>query len=352
MDFAGLDLNLLVALDALFAEMSVSRAGERLHLSQSATSGALARLRKAFHDPLLVPVGRKMTLTPLANGLVEPVRDFLLQAEAILNTNPTFAPAASTRKFRMMMSDYVETVLMTEALPRIEKLAPRVTMELISNVEGGTEALDRGEIDLAITPANYLSQAHPSERLFEDEFTCLVWSGNAQVGHEISLETYLSLGHVVVRFGRHQQIPTFDEWFVERFGRERKIEVVTTAFNLVPQLLIGTSRIATLHRRLAMFYERYLPLKLVASPVEIPRLEEHMQWHKSRDRDPGTVWLRSMLKIALGAAAAQRDGNSAGRRISSPDRVSSGGNVQKDRKVTLPANRVARGARRAGKRAS
>jgi hypothetical protein len=91
----------------------------------------------------------------------------------------------------------------------------------------------------------------------------------------------------VVRFGKHQQIPTFDEWFVERFGRERRIEVVTTAFNLVPQLLIGTSRIATLYGRLAMFYARYLPLKLVAAPVEIPPLEEHIQWHKSRDQDPG-----------------------------------------------------------------
>src|ERR1700751_3769342 len=117
MDFAGLDLNLLVAMDALFAEMNVSRAAERLHLSQSATSGALARLREAFHDPLLVQVGRKMTLTPLAEGLIEPVRDFLLQAETILNNNPAFDPAASTRRFRLMMSDYVQTVLMTEAMP-------------------------------------------------------------------------------------------------------------------------------------------------------------------------------------------------------------------------------------------
>jgi LysR family nod box-dependent transcriptional activator len=309
MDLAGLDLNLFVALDALFAELSVSRAGERLHLSQSATSGALARLRKVFHDPLLVPVGRKMTLTPLAKGLVEPVRALLLEAEAIRNHNPAFDPASSTRRFRMMMSDYVETVVMTEVLPRIEKIAPRVTLELISNVEGGFEALDRGEIDLAITPARYLSPVHPSERLCEDEFTCLVWSGNTRVGSSISLKTYLSLGHIVVRFGKHQQIPTFDEWFVEHFGHERRIEVITTAFNLVPQLLIGTSRIATLHRGLATFYARYLPLKLVAPPVEIPRLEEHVQWHKSRDHDPGTVWLRSMLKSALGRSAIEKGGN-------------------------------------------
>jgi LysR family transcriptional regulator, nod-box dependent transcriptional activator len=311
MDLAGLDLNLFVALDALFAEMSVSRAGERLHLSQSATSGALARLRRVFHDPLLVPVGRRMTLTPLAKGLVEPVRDLLLQAEAIRNHNPAFHPAASTRKFRMMMSDYVETVVMTEALPRIEKIAPGVTLELIPIVEG-SEALVRGEIDLAITPARLLAPDHPSERLFEDEFTCLVWSGNTQVGSSIPLKTYLRLGHVVVRFGRYQQLPTFDEWFVEHFGRERRIEVVTTAFNLVPQLLIGTSRIATLHRRLASFYQRYLPLKLVAPPVEIPSLEEHMQWHKSRDHDPGTVWLRSILKSALGQGKIAK-GRRAGR---------------------------------------
>src|SRR5579884_324099 len=83
MDFGGLDLNLLVALDALFTEKSVSRAGERLHLSQSATSGALSRLRDAFHDPLLVQVGRRMALTPVAEGLIEPVREFLIQAESI-----------------------------------------------------------------------------------------------------------------------------------------------------------------------------------------------------------------------------------------------------------------------------
>ena len=299
MDFNGLDLNLIVALDALIAEKSVSRAGERLHLSQSATSGALARLREAFHDPLLVQVGRKMKLTPRGEGLIQPVRDFLVRAETILNSSPAFDPATSTRKFRLMMSDYVQTVVMTEALPRLESLAPGVSFELVSNIEVISEPLERGEVDLAVTPTRYLSPEHPSQPLFEDEFTCLAWSGNTRIKRDLALETYLSLGHVVVRFGRLQQLPSVDEWFVERFGHQRKIEVITTAFNLVPQLLIGTSRIATLHRRLATFYQRYLPLKLIAPPLEIPRLEESMQWHASRDRDPGTVWLRSVLKSAV-----------------------------------------------------
>ncbi len=306
MDFSGLDLNLLVALDALFVERSVSRAGERLHLSQSATSGALGRLRDVFHDPLLVQVGRKMTLTPLAEGLVQPVRDFLVHAEAILNSSPAFDPATSTRKFRLMMSDYVQTVVMTEALPRLQHLAPGISLELSWNVEGISEPLERGDFDLAVTPSRYLSPEHPSEPLFDDEFTCLAWSGNTRTRRDLSLETYLSLGHVVVRFGRHQQLPTVDEWFVERFGRQRKIEVVTTAFNLVPQLLIGTNRIATLHRRLAIFYQRYLPLTLIPPPLEIPRLEESIQWHKSRDRDPGTIWLRSVLKSTVAESPLSR----------------------------------------------
>src|SRR5438477_12707031 len=112
MNFRGLDLNLLVALHALFAERHVSRAAERLGLTQSSTSSALDRLRDAFHDPLLVHVGRRMALTPLAEGLVEPVREFLLHAEAILHHTPAFTPATSRRQFRLIMSDYVETVVM------------------------------------------------------------------------------------------------------------------------------------------------------------------------------------------------------------------------------------------------
>ena len=307
MDFGGLDLNLLVALDALFAERSVSRAGERLHLSQSATSGALARLREAFHDPLLVQVGRKMTLTPLAEGLVEPVRDFLIHAESIVNNSPKFDPATSTRKFRLLMSDYAQTVVMTEALPRLQELAPRVTIEMIPIMGGDADELERGELDVTLGPAKYLVSGHPSERLYEDDFVCIGWSGNPHLERSLSLETYLSLGHVAVRFGKHRELPSFDEWFTQHLAHERRIEVVTTAFNLAPQLVIGTTRIATVHRRLAMFYQRFLPLRIVAPPLKIPKFEQFMQWHRSRDRDPGSVWLRSVLKNAIGERSLNKE---------------------------------------------
>jgi DNA-binding transcriptional LysR family regulator len=143
-----------------------------------------------------------------------------------------------------------------------------------------------GEIDLTLGPDRYLVPGHSSERLYEDEFVCLDRSGSRQPDRDRSLDTYLRLGHVAVRFGKHHELPTFDKWFTQHLTHDRRIEVVTTAFNLVPQLLIGTSRIATVHRRLAMFHQRFLPLRIVAPTLKIPKFEQFIQWHRSRDRDP------------------------------------------------------------------
>src|SRR5215468_4155230 len=112
MHFHQLDLNLLVALDALLVERNITEAGKRVHLTQSAMSGALARLRQYFGDELLVQVGRKMVPTPLGESLIEPVREILIKVKTTIETRPGFDPAASTRRFSLMMSDFCATVLM------------------------------------------------------------------------------------------------------------------------------------------------------------------------------------------------------------------------------------------------
>lgn len=297
MHFNRLDLNLLVALDALLAERNITRAAERVHLSQSAMSGALARLREYFGDELLVQAGRRMLATPLGEGLAAPVREVLLKVETTIQARPDFEAATSTRHFKLLMSDYASTVLMSRTLPRLEEEAPHVTIELLPYSEWQWETLERGEADFLIMPTRYLREGHPSEVLFEDSFTCVAWSGNELVGDSLSLAQYLALGHVAVRFGQ-QRIPAFDEWFFDHFGYNRRIEVIATSFNSIPQLLVGTRRIATIHRRLADFYARYLPLKFVAPPLEMPTLTEAIVWHKYRDGDPGSIWLREVLKAA------------------------------------------------------
>src|SRR5215472_18123748 len=116
MHFRQLDLNLLVALDALLMERNITEAGRRLHVTQSAMSGSLGRLREYFGDELLVQIGRKMVPTPLAETLAEPVREILLKVKATVDARPGFDPATSTRRFSLMMSDYVSTVLMNEVV--------------------------------------------------------------------------------------------------------------------------------------------------------------------------------------------------------------------------------------------
>lgn len=295
MHFHRLDLNLLVALDVLLTERNITRASERLHLSQPALSGALGRLREYFGDGLLVQVGRKMVPTPLGESLAAPVREILLKVETTIQLRPVFDPAASCRNFKLLMSDYVATVLMTQALPRLQAQAPGVTFELLPYSELQWEALERGEVDFLVMPSQYIREGHPAEPLFEDGYTCVAWAGNERIGETLTLEQYLALGHVAVRFGA-QRVPAFDEWFFERFGYARKIEIVTASFNAIPQLLVGTPRIATVQRRLAAFYAHYLPLKLLEPPIEIPTLHESIVWHRYRDQDPGILWLRQMLR--------------------------------------------------------
>jgi LysR family nod box-dependent transcriptional activator len=300
MDLHRLDLNLLVALDALLAERSITRAAERLHLSPSATSGALSRLRSYFHDDLLKQEGRRMVPTPLGETLQTSVRDCLLHVQATVDVRPQFDPASSTRKFTLMMSDYVSAVLMPDVITRVQREAPGVVIELIANSQPWA-ALDRGEADFLVIPENFTRREHPSETLFEDEFVCVCWNGNTLIGDAISSEQFLKLSHVVARIGTERP-PTIDAWFFERYGHVRRVGVVAMNFTSVPHLLIGTPRIALMHQRLAITLSKSMPIKVLKAPFEMPKLVEVIQWHRYRDADPGRKWLYGLLKSAATAA--------------------------------------------------
>lgn len=299
MRYKRLDLNLLVALDALLIEKSPTRAGERLNLSQSAVSSALARLRAHFDDELLVQVGRRMELTPLARSLEIPVREILLKIQATIDTRPDFDPASSKRHFSIVASDYILSVLLAETIRRASRIAPRVTVEVIAPTDLPAELLDRGAADLVVMPEHYLSEEHPRQRLFEDDYCCVVWSENTLVGDAMTPEQYLELGHVVARFGSTRQA-TFEEWFLQRYGHVRRLEVFVSSFTEMPQAVCGTNRICTMHRRLARIWVKYLPLRILEVPVEMPQLAEGMQWHKYNDNDPGSLWMRGLLAEVAG----------------------------------------------------
>ena len=303
MHFRQLDLNLLVALDALLSERNITEAGRRVHLTQSSMSGALGRLREYFEDELLVQVGRKMMPTPLAESLAGQVREMLLKVKTTIAIKPVFDAATSRRRFSLMMSDYVSTVLMADVLRHAEKVAPNVGFEIVSNdVSNPFDAVDRADVDILIMPPDYLSTQHPSDLLFKDSYACIVWAENPLVRESISPEEYLQLGHVVLQFGRRNA--AIENFFLTQQGATRRVEVVAMNFNAVPVCVVGTHRIATVQRRLAEYYAKYLPLKLFDPPFKIPPVAESMQWHTLFNEDAGSMWLRDFIREVANYEAA------------------------------------------------
>lgn len=303
MDFHNFDVGLLVALDALLTEKSVTRAGERLHLSQPATSIILGRLRQYFGNQLLVPSGRRMVLTPLAESLAQPVRNCLIQIQYTVASKTEFNPAASDRRFCLAASDYVTAILMPGVIEEVARQAPGITFELVRLDENMDQRLEKGEIDFLVRPSVYAIAMHPKEALFDDSHTCVVWNKNSLVNDKVSRNQFLKAGHIEIHFGHAPAI--FEAWFAARYGALRRIEVVAQDFEVACRLVTGTNRIATVMSRMALQCAEYLPIRLVRPPFAIPRVTHCLQWHRYQDQDPGHIWIRGILKKAardLGSA--------------------------------------------------
>lgn len=312
MRFNKLDLNLLVALDALLTECSITRAAERVHLSQSAMSNALGRLRDYFEDELLVQVGRRLEPTPRAEMLREAVRDVLVRIDTSITAQPQFDCTSSDREFRLCISDYSMEVL----LPRVLEIAARqrstVRFRLQSQVAYPARALERGEADLLVIPKAFVSPDHPTDLLFNDEFVCAVWRESSHARRGLGFDDYASAGHVVMQPVDTDK-PAFESWFVQRFGLSRRIELTTYSFAALPFLVVGTERVATVHSMLARAVEPALPIKLMPLPLPMPPFEQAMQWHRHRSLDPGLLWLREVMKQAARALQGDEAHASAGR---------------------------------------
>jgi DNA-binding transcriptional LysR family regulator len=293
MRFKGLDLNLLVALDTLLAERSVTQAAVRLHLTQSAVSNALARLRATLGDELLVPSGRRLVLTPFAEELRGQVRDILMRIDATVLANPDFRPETSQRHFRIACSDFVAEAVLGDVVREIARVAPGISLDLLSMVSDQThQQLQTGDIDLVVAPDHYCRAGNLQLAILSEPWTCVAWARNRSFGATISAEQYARAEHVVLQpVGQ----VALDEHLLEQRGIRRRAMVTVPVFNWTLRLLTGTERIATLPRRFAVGHARALQLKLVRPLFDLPPLTESMQWHPSRDRDRALAWLRQVI---------------------------------------------------------
>ncbi len=292
MRFHGLDLNLLVTLDALLTQRSVTRAAEQLNLSQSAISCALNRLREHLDDDLLTQVGRRMFLTPFAESLAREVRNLLVHIDATIKARPAFVPAESRRHFRIAASDYVVHVTMEAMGREILCGTPGISLELLPIGSQAAQKLDGGEIDLLIAPEPFISPEHGCAPLFEDVIVCMVWRDNRQVGDTVSFDQYMRMEHV--GFQPEGQPVTFERWLHGQL-KDRRVRLSTHNYAMLAHYVVGRVLVATVPLRLAEYYSRILPVRIVQPEFELPAFTEMMQWHRAREKDSGLSWLRQVL---------------------------------------------------------
>lgn len=290
MRFERLDLNLLTALNALLELRNVSAAARKVHLSQSAMSGALNRLRDYFGDELLVPSGRQMLLTAKAEELEKPVREALLLIRTSITTPQAFDPKTTDRSFTIVCSDYVYALLTAEVLRKASQAAPLASFDLEFPSVATTESFERGEVDIMITLDTHLNDRHPKEKLFEDEFCLIADKRNPLTRKPPDMSAYESAAHVVVYFGAGH-FPGVQDSILEQRKISRRIEVRVPTFSAVVESIVGTERVATMQRRYAEYLKRTYPLAIMPLPFELPKIIESVQYHSIRTADAGLKWL-------------------------------------------------------------
>jgi LysR family nod box-dependent transcriptional activator len=303
-DLSHFDLNLLRSLDVLLEERNVTRAAERLFVSQQAASGALQRLRQHFDDELLTRVGRQFEPTPLARSLIVPVREALLAAQAALDTRPTFDPQSAALTCRVAMSDYTLLVLLPQFLRRLSTQAPNVRCIVEPVTKNSFDRLAMGDLDFCLTASDVrLYGAHSptklirSEPMFHDDFVCVVDPAKVDISNGISLSTYRHLRHNSAAFGEGVATIVERAWAASKFDYD--VAVIAPTFAALIFMLPGTPLIATAQRRLALTLAPRLGLAIVVCPLKIPRLQENLMWHERSDQDPAHRYLREIFEAAV-----------------------------------------------------
>jgi len=300
---SSIDINLLVALAALLEERNLTRAGEKINMSQPTMSGALARLRRHFADELLVRDGRQYRLTPLAEQLLPDVRDALRQVERTLEARPEFDPATSTRTFSLAMSDYAVTVLVEPMVRRVHELAPDVSLEL-NPIPPDMQENDRGMLqhDLLIAPMG-LGYRFPGEReeIFRDRFVCITDPANPRlVGGALTLEDLGELPHAAPTFGQPGLLNPAER-ALDDLQVTRHVQVTTVGWMPIPFVVAGTDLVAVVPERLARRVAATAGVHVCEAPFGLVELVEAAWWHPTRRADPALRWLRSIASEAAHA---------------------------------------------------
>lgn len=304
MNISKIDLNLLIYLDVLLREKNVTRAASQLNITQPAMSNGLKRLRLLFNDPILVRTSDGMVPTERSRTLAPAIRKILLELEETLQGEEKFNEGISQRVFRIMASDYAASTLLPRLLKKVNKVAPNVTIDIMTPSDVTFHDVEAGKIDMAINRFEELPQSFHQKTVWRDSFSCLL-NANNPISNEFNLDTYLASKHVWVSktgFGVGvgmnpndvQKLGWVDE-ALAKIGKKRDIKVFTRNYNVAIQLAYEDDLVATLPSKAAMLHKKDASYTIIDPPFNIPDIELKMIWSPLLHHDASHIWFRKLV---------------------------------------------------------
>lgn len=291
-DIRGVDLNLLKALDALLDERNVTRAAERLSLTQPAVSGMLTRLREAFGDPLFVRTQRGIAPTQRALELAAPIKQILADVETLLRP-AAFDPANAEMVLSIAATDYALQVVVAPFLSELRRLAPGIRVAVVPVHDARLHMqLERGEVHLALlTPESTPTDLH-ARHLFDERYVCVMRQDHpAAAGGRLSMRRFCGLDHALVSYAGGGFHGVTDD-ALAALGRERRVTLSVTSFLVLPQILCQSDLMAVVPERLV---KGRTELVVFDPPLDIPGFAKTAAWHERTHHDQGHRWVRELL---------------------------------------------------------
>lgn len=298
MNFRDVDLNLLVLFEALLRERHVSRAAERVGLSQPAMSHALNRLRHMLNDQILVRQGAHMVPTPAALRLAPRISDLLANSLSIIASEQEFIPRECRRTFRLGMTDYASASFLPRLLEELQSQAPfaRLSVRHVGRSHGAKAVAD-DEVDLAL--GNFLR--HDGLMLYPltaEKYLCAISRDHSFTGDRMTLEEYLSFPHLLVESsGEESGIVDIQ---LSLRGLRRDIACVVPHFLVAPMLLKNTNIVLTLMEGALRQSEEPCGLRLLEAPFDLPEYRSYMAWDSATENDQALRWLRALIGRLFG----------------------------------------------------
>lgn len=298
MHISRVDLNLFTVFEAIYTEGSVTRASQKLSLTQPAISHALGRLRQMFGDPLFVRQGHAMVSTPLARSMIEPVRRALRGLEVTLNGLHEFDPATTGKRFNIALRDVLEATILPPLMRRVRDNAPLVDIAAsqvdrrdLQN-EMATGSLD-GAIDVLLPLPNDIMRT----RIYQDSTVVVVREGHPDIDGAIDIDTYLKQDHVLASSRRRGV--GLEDFELSRFGLERHIRLRCQHYFAACRVVSQTNLVLTMPGRYAQIANQQFDNQILPFPLEVPAFDVFLYWHANVDHDPANKWFREQVMESI-----------------------------------------------------